>query len=67
MIVCKSAAELEYMREAGRIVAEMNRPSAGGGFQQFALSRSERFIELRSYNERVRIQATEPHAAGGKE
>jgi outer membrane protein assembly factor BamB len=54
-------------KRTGRIVAEMNRPSAGGGFQQFALSRSERFIELRSYNERVRIQATEPHAGGGGE
>jgi hypothetical protein len=52
-------------KRTGRIVAEMNRPSAGGGFQQFALSRSERFIELRSYNERVRIQATEPRAGAG--
>ena len=45
-------------KQTGRAVAESNQVSNGGGYYQLRLNLADRYFEIRSHNERIRIQAT---------
>ena len=45
-------------KKTGRAVAESNQVSNGGGYYQLRLNLADRYFEIRSHNERIRIQAT---------
>jgi outer membrane protein assembly factor BamB len=45
-------------KKSGRVVAQSDQVSNGGGYYQLRLNLAERYFEIRSHNERIRIQAT---------
>jgi hypothetical protein len=47
-------------KKSGRTAAESRQFSNGGGYFQLHLNLAERYFEIRSHNDRIRIQATGP-------
>ncbi len=45
-------------KKTGRTAAESSQFSNGGGYYQLRLNLADRYFEIRSHNERIRIQAT---------
>ncbi|MFG0332835.1 MAG: hypothetical protein ACF8TS_05675, partial [Maioricimonas sp. JB049] len=62
-VVFQEMRLLAVDKPTGRVLMDWTRPISNGGLNQVELNLRERFVELRSYSERLRLQAQSPATA----
>lgn len=62
-VVFQEMRLLAIDKPTGRILMDWQRPISNGGLNQVELNLRDRYVELRSYSERLRLQASAPATA----